>query len=102
MARVTEDQLSRTVEMMARVIGAPDGPAWIKFPDGTVRARVGALVLEPGSRTYGRAWKVCRLVNEGGGEHALLSAGSAADLRAAIFAYLEGYRDGRVSAGGAV
>lgn len=90
--KVSAKNLENALALMARTIGAPEGPVWTRLPDGRNRSTVGALLIEPGNRTYGRQWRVCQIVNEAGGETILLSAWTAADLFNLIHAFLAGFR----------
>lgn len=90
MSRITSSNLAALLARMVAATGAPTGDLYTKT-DGGVKARVGALFIEQGSRTYGRAWKVCRMVNEAGGEQTVLRAATAADLWYAMQAWLDGY-----------
>jgi hypothetical protein len=91
MDRITTVNLRAVMARMQREMGIPDGPVWTRDERGNNRARVGALVLEPGSRTYGRAWCIAQMCNEAGGERNLLRGSTARELWDAAQAWLDGY-----------
>ena len=55
----------------------------------------GALRIERGSKTYGRAWKLVEITNEHGGENDLLRSKTSAGLCNLMIAMLRGIRMGR-------
>jgi len=91
MERITESNLRAVMGRMARELGVGEGPVWSRDDSGQNRARVGALVLQPGSRTYGNAWTIAQICNEGGGERTLLRGSTARELWDAAQAWLDGY-----------
>lgn len=54
------------------------------------RNAVGSLIVERGSATYGRAWMLCEVLNEAGGQRSLLRANTARELYDQMHAYLAG------------
>lgn len=91
MGRITEKMLHGVMGRMARAMDIPDGPVWSRDESGKNSARVGALVLRPGSRTYGNAWAISQIVNDGGGERTLLRGSTARELWDAAQGWLAGY-----------
>jgi hypothetical protein len=73
------------------MLEVPEGPVWTRDENGNSRATVGALVLQPGSKTYGNAWAISQIVNDGGGESTLLRAVTAAELFYAAHAWIRGF-----------
>ena len=88
--RITEFNLRAVMARMSDALGAPTGPVWTRDADGNNRATVGALVLQPGSRTYGNAWTIAQICNESGGERTLLRGTTARELWDAAQAWLAG------------
>ena len=91
MERITERNLRAVMARMARAMEIPEGPVWTRDDNGHNHARIGALVLQPGSRTYGNAWTIAQITNEGGGERTLLRGSTARELWDAAQAWLDGY-----------
>ena len=91
MERITERNLRAVMSRMASAMELPEGPVWTRDENGHNRARVGALVLQPGSRTYGNAWTIAQICNESGGERTLLRGSTARELWDAAQAWLAGY-----------
>ena len=92
--RVTEKQLLAAMNVMAIVMGVPQGKAWQRDDTGKLCAIVGALVLNPGSQIYGNAWAVSQMVNEAGGERTLIRASTARELFDAMYIWREGFEAG--------
>ena len=92
--RVTEKQLLAAMNVMAMVMGVPQGNARQRDDTGKLRAVVGALVLNPGSQLYGNAWIVSQMVNEAGGERTLIRARTARELFDAMYIWREGFEAG--------
>jgi hypothetical protein len=88
--KVTKANLNAVLSRVTRNLQAPSGPTWIKNTNGQLKAAVGALHIESGSKTYGRYWKLCEIVNEGGGQSVLLSAPTAAALYDQMHAFCLG------------
>jgi hypothetical protein len=92
MERITVKNLNGVMHLMALTLGIPEGPLWTPRPDGKgSQSRIGALVLQQGSRYYGNAWAISQIMNEGGGENTLLRAHSARELFDAAHAWIAGY-----------
>lgn len=91
MDRITVNNLHAVMARMSDALGAPTGPVWTRDEHGNNRATVGALQLEQGSATYGNAWKIVRICNDGGGEQTLLRGSTARELWDAAQAWLEGF-----------
>ena len=91
MERITEKMLNGVMGRMARAMDIPEGPVWSRDETGHNRARIGALVLHPGSKTYGNAWAISQIVNESGGERTLLRGSTARELWDAAQGWLAGY-----------
>jgi hypothetical protein len=89
--RITLANLRAVMSRMCRAMDIPEGPVWTRDEQGNNRARIGALILEQGSSTYGNAWKICQMCNEGGGERVLLRGSTARELWDAAQAWLAGY-----------
>lgn len=99
MERYTTSHCERAAHALAETLGRrPELPVWSQRADGTHCSRVGALMIEPGSATYGRSWKLVEICNEAGGQHTLLSAMTARDLYAGICAMHAGVHMGRETA----
>ena len=95
MDRITIKPIEALRDRMAGMLGAP-AEAWSKNPDGAgYTANVGALVIRQGSKTYGNAWTISRLVNTGGGESVIVRGSTAAELYAAAHAWCEGFFEGQ-------
>jgi len=92
--RITEKQLLAAMNVMAMVMGVPQGNAGQRDDTGKLRAVVGALVLNPGSQLYGNAWIVSQMVNEAGGERTLIRARTARELFDAMYIWREGFEAG--------
>ena len=90
MERITIKALTGFLSIMARELGTPEGPSYTR-KDGRNVARVGKLLIRPGSNTYGNAWALCQIMNEQGGERDILRAGSARELFNLMHAYRDGY-----------
>ena len=91
MERITEKMLTGVMLRMQRAMEIPEGPVWTRDESGKNRARVGALVLHPGSKTYGNAWAISQIVNESGGERTLLRGSTARELWDAAQGWLAGF-----------
>jgi hypothetical protein len=91
MDRITEKQLLAAIGVMGAMMDIPSGPVWTRDEKGNNRARVGALVLNTGSKLYGNAWCVAQIANESGGERTLLRASTKRELWDAIYSWREGY-----------
>jgi hypothetical protein len=89
--RITETNLRAVIGRMCRAMDIPEGPAWTRDEKGNNRARVGALLLEPGSKINGIGWKIAQMCNESGGERTLLQGCTARELWDAAQAWLDGY-----------
>lgn len=94
MERITIKDLTALLGVMAREPGTPEGPSYTRQGDRNV-ATVGKLLIQPGSSTYGNAWALCQIMNEGGGERSILRAGSARELFTLMHAYRAGYAAGK-------
>lgn len=46
MTRITRKEVSSAFERLAKALGKPTGKVWEKQPDGTLRATVGAWILD--------------------------------------------------------
>lgn len=90
MSKVTMSELSAIAARMSRITSRPTGEVWQKI-NGENVATVGALMVESGSRTYGRPWALVEIVNTSGGQRALLRGLSAAELRDLMHAYIDGF-----------
>lgn len=95
MSKITRENLYTMARNLSALIDAPQGAIWTKDENGKLVATVGRLIIEPGSRTYGRTWKLVQITNSGGGQRTLLSALTARDLGQLMFAYAEGYSEGQ-------
>lgn len=91
MERITKKNLRAVMARMSREMGIPDGPVWSRDDNGNNVARVGALILEPGSKTYGNSWCISQMMNECGGERVLLRGSTARELWDAAQAWLRGF-----------
>ena len=89
--RITLANLNAVMGRMCRAMDIPEGPIWSRDEHGNNRARVGALMLEQGSKTYGIGWKIVQMANESGGERTLLRGCTARELWDAAQAWLDGY-----------
>ena len=89
--RITLTNLNAVISRMCRAMDIPEGPIWSRDEHGNNRARVGALMLEQGSRTNGIGWKIVQMCNEAGGERTLLRGCTARELWDAAQAWLDGY-----------
>lgn len=94
MERITIKDLTALLGIMMRELGTPEGPAYTR-KDGHNVATVGKLLIQPGSSTYGNAWALCQITNEGGGERSILRARSARELFTLMHAYRAGYAAGK-------
>ena len=95
MARITIKHIEVLRDRMAGMLGAP-AEAWSKNPNGAgYTANVGALVIQRGSKTYGNAWTVSRLVNADGAESVVIRGTTAAALYAAAQAWCQGFFEGQ-------
>lgn len=56
------------------------------------RANVGHYFIGKGSKTYGRAWTLSRMMNDAGGQENILRASTAHELYLMIRAWLDGRR----------
>lgn len=90
MERITIKNLTALLGIMARELGTPEGPAYTR-KDGHNVATVDKLLIQPGSSTYGNAWALCQITNEGGAERSILRGGSVRELFNLMHAYREGY-----------
>jgi hypothetical protein len=95
MDRITTKTLRTAVGWMAQDMGIADGPVWSKAANGENRARVGALILNPGSPFNGISWGVAQIMNPQGGERTLLRARTARDLYNAINIWRQGFNYAR-------
>jgi hypothetical protein len=92
MERITIKQLETLMGYMGNAMDIPHGPVWTRSEDGKRNtARIGALKLQQGSRTYGNAWTISQIVNDAGGESTLLRGSTARELYDAMQAWLHGY-----------
>ncbi len=91
MSRITESNLRAVMSRMCRAMEIEEGPAWQPDDTGRMRARIGALVLQTGSKTYGNAWTIAQISNDAGGERTLLRGSTARELWDAAQAWLDGY-----------
>lgn len=94
-SRITIGDLTAVMHRMERSLGIATGPTWTRDEAGHMKARVGALVLQRGSRTYGNAWAISQLMNEGGGEKTIVRGSTARELFDAAYNWLSGF-DARV------
>ena len=93
--RITKRDLDATLARLLRETGRP-ALAWTPRADGRgSECNIGALFIESGSQTYGRAWALCETMNAGGGQNAILRARTAQGLYDTMHAYLRGYEDAR-------
>lgn len=95
MERINRTNLNALVERMQREMGIPPGPVWSRDASGNNVARVGAIMLEPGSRPNGISWKIVQMCNEGGGERILIRGCTAQELWDAAQAWLDGFEYAR-------
>lgn len=95
--RITMKDLRPVLARVVRETGAPQGALWIRTGSRNV-ALVGALFIEQGSTTYGRAWTLSRMANASGGQSDVLRGRTAADLYHALHAYLQGWSDAKRAA----
>ena len=93
MERITTSNLRAVMARMADAMNAPDGPIWERDASGQNRARVGALILNPGSAINGISWGISQICNESGGERTLLRGSTARELWYVAQAWLDGYRE---------
>lgn len=89
--RITLQNLNALLARMQRSIGGPAGPVWTRDAQGNNRARIGALMLEQGSKTNGIGWKFVQIVNESGGQRTLIRGSTARELWDAAQAWLDGF-----------
>lgn len=90
MERITTKHLETLLQRLRREMGAPE-MKWTPRPDGKGNeCPVGALFIEPGSTTYGRAWALCETINEDGAGRTILRANTARELYNMMHAYLDG------------
>ncbi len=67
MERTTRTQLETLLRQLAAVTGAPIGPTWVKQDDGTMKATVGAFVIDSYRPDRVRLYRVEQITNDGGG-----------------------------------
>lgn len=91
MRRITQNDLRGVVARMARLLNSGDGPAWSRDENGRNRARVGALLLNTGSKTNGISWGIAQIMNESGGERTLVRGSTARELYNAAQEWISGY-----------
>lgn len=90
MERITTKHLETLLQRLRRETGAPE-MRWTPRAGGKGNeCPVGALFIEPGSTTYGRAWALCETVNESGAQKSILRASTARELYHLIHAYMDG------------
>jgi hypothetical protein len=91
MERITEKNLRAVMARMESALDIGGGPVWTRDASGQNRARVGALVLQTGSRTYGHSWTIAQICNEAGGERTLIRGSTARELWDAAQSWLDGF-----------
>lgn len=90
--RITAKDLRGLAERINAMTGSP--PSAYTRTDAGSRANVGHYFIDAGSKTYGRAWALSRMMNAGGGQENILRASTAHELHQMIHAWLDGYREG--------